>query len=116
VFEMAAPIRSTAKYEVRSVVRFLNAKGKRPAEIHNPSYSPDLAPSDFHLFLHLKKHLAGKIFDDDDEVQEEACSRANFTFTLVVVVIMMMIMMAIVLIIILLNLNVFQRVGIAQLA
>jgi hypothetical protein len=25
-----------------------------------------------HLFLHLKKHLAGKKFDSDDEVQEEA--------------------------------------------
>ena len=25
----------------------------------------------FHLFLHLKKHLAGKNFDDDDEMQEE---------------------------------------------
>ena len=25
----------------------------------------------FHLFLHLKKHLAGKRFDGDDEVQEE---------------------------------------------
>ena len=24
-----------------------------------------------HLFLHLKKHLAGKKFDDVDEVQEE---------------------------------------------
>jgi len=34
-------------------------------------YRPDLTPSDFHLFLHLKKHLAGKKFDDDDEVQEE---------------------------------------------
>jgi hypothetical protein len=33
--------------------------------------SPDLVPSDFHLFLHLKKHLAGKKFNDDDEVQEE---------------------------------------------
>ena len=31
---MAAPIQSPAKYEVRSVVRFLNAKGERPAEIH----------------------------------------------------------------------------------
>ena len=31
----------------------------------------DLAPSDFYLFLHLKKHLAGKKFDDDGEVQEE---------------------------------------------
>jgi len=34
VFEMAAPIQSTAKSEVRSVKRFLNAKGERPAEIH----------------------------------------------------------------------------------
>ena len=25
----------------------------------------------FHSFLHLRKHLAGKKFDDDDEVQEE---------------------------------------------
>jgi len=23
------------------------------------------------LFLHLKKHLSGKMFNDDDEVQEE---------------------------------------------
>jgi hypothetical protein len=34
VFEMAAPIQSPANREVRSVVRFLNAKGERPAEIH----------------------------------------------------------------------------------
>ena len=34
-------------------------------------YSPDVAPSDFHFFLHLKKHLAGKKFDDHDEVQKE---------------------------------------------
>jgi len=31
---MAAPIQSPAKCEVRSVIRFLNAKGERPAEIH----------------------------------------------------------------------------------
>jgi histone-lysine N-methyltransferase SETMAR len=37
---------------------------------HSP-YSPDLVPSHFHLFLHLKRHLAGKTFDDDDAVQEE---------------------------------------------
>jgi phage pi2 protein 07 len=37
----------------------------------HPPYSPDLALSDFHFFLHLKKHLAGENFDDDDEVQEE---------------------------------------------
>jgi len=31
-----------------------------------PPYSHDLAPSDFHLFLHLKKFLGGKRFDEDD--------------------------------------------------
>ena len=29
-------------------------------------YSPDLEPSDFHLFLHLKKLLGGKRFEEDD--------------------------------------------------
>jgi hypothetical protein len=33
VFEMAAPIQSLAKCEVRSVI-YLKAKGERPAEIH----------------------------------------------------------------------------------
>jgi hypothetical protein len=35
----------------------------------------ELAPSNFHLFLHLKKHLAWKEFDDDNEVQEEVMTR-----------------------------------------
>jgi len=39
--------------------------------LDHPPYSPDLAPSDSQLFLHLKKHLTGKKFDDKDEVQEE---------------------------------------------
>jgi len=34
VFEMAAPIQSPAKCEVRSVIRFFSAKGESPAEIH----------------------------------------------------------------------------------
>jgi hypothetical protein len=34
VFEMVAPIQNPAKCEVRSVIRFLNAKGERPTEIH----------------------------------------------------------------------------------
>jgi hypothetical protein len=40
--------------------------------LDHPPYNPDVAPRDFHLFLHLKKHLAGKKFDDYDKVQEEA--------------------------------------------
>ncbi|UYV64634.1 hypothetical protein LAZ67_3001408 [Cordylochernes scorpioides] len=38
----------------------------------HPPYSPDLAPSDFHLFPALKLHLGGKHFANDDEVQAEA--------------------------------------------
>jgi hypothetical protein len=64
---MAAPIQSPAKCEVHYVILFLNAKGI----LDHPPYSPDLAPSDFHLFHHLKKHLTGKKFDDSDEVQED---------------------------------------------
>jgi hypothetical protein len=29
-----------------------------------PSYNPDLAPSDFHVFLHLKAFLGGQRFHD----------------------------------------------------
>jgi len=35
-----------------------------------PPYSPDLAPSDYHLFLHLKKFLGGKRFDDNDGLKD----------------------------------------------
>ena len=34
MFEMAAPIQSSPKCEVRSVIRLLNAKDEHPAEIH----------------------------------------------------------------------------------
>jgi hypothetical protein len=72
VFEKAAPIQSPAKREVRSVIRFLNAKGERQAEIHKQIFAVCGNVMNFHLFLHLKNHLAGKTFDDDDdEVQEE---------------------------------------------
>ena len=68
---MAAPIQSPAKCEVRSVIWFLNAKCERPAEIHRQIVAVYGNVMNFHLFLHLKEHLAGKMFDDDDEVQEE---------------------------------------------
>ena len=34
-----------------------------------PPYSPDLAPSDFHLFAKLKEHLKGQRFSCDEEVK-----------------------------------------------
>ena len=39
-------------------------------QIDHPPYSPDLAPSDFHLFHYLKDFLSGKRFATDDEVKE----------------------------------------------
>jgi hypothetical protein len=70
VFEMAAPIQSPAKREVRSVLRFNKAKDELPAEIHKQIVAVYGDVMNLHLFLHRKKHLAGKKFDDDDEVQE----------------------------------------------
>ncbi len=45
--------------------------------LSHPPHSPDLAPSDFHLFLHLKNHLARKMFSDNDEVIEEVTNWFN---------------------------------------
>ena len=34
-------------------------------------YSPDLAPSDFFLFTKIKEHLAGKRFENDEDLKDE---------------------------------------------
>jgi len=70
VFEMAAPIQSPAKREVRSVIRFLNANLNVQRKFTN-TLLLFMVTLWINLFLHLKKHLAGKKFDDDDELQEE---------------------------------------------
>jgi histone-lysine N-methyltransferase SETMAR len=38
--------------------------------IPHPAYSPDLAPSDYHVFGPLKEALSGKKFSMDDEIKE----------------------------------------------
>jgi transposase len=38
------------------------------SRVPQPAYSPDLAPLDFWLFGHLKKSLAGRMFDDPEEL------------------------------------------------
>jgi histone-lysine N-methyltransferase SETMAR len=38
-------------------------------QLNHPPYSPDLAPSDYYLFRHLKKELRGKRFEEDDELK-----------------------------------------------
>ena len=85
---MKALIPAPADCEVRSVNKFFNAQSILTIEIHrqlcqiydhtqldgqhiscrssagrcnhHPPYSPDLTPSDFHLFLQLKKFLYGQ--------------------------------------------------------
>ena len=36
----------------------------------HPPHSPDLAPSDYHLFTKLKDHLSGTHFSNDNEVKD----------------------------------------------
>ena len=88
---MEALIPAPVDCEVRSMIRFLNAKtiasctrsmdtqASRSTHIlqefsrdvlnHDPPYSPDLVPSDFHLFLHLKKFLFVQRFQNDREAE-----------------------------------------------
>ena len=44
--------------------------GKSWDILDHPPYSPDLAPSDYHLFPALKEHLSGQRFVNDEEVTE----------------------------------------------
>jgi len=37
----------------------------------HPAHSPELGPSDSHLFWHIKKHLASQKSDKDEEVKNE---------------------------------------------
>jgi transposase len=39
--------------------------------LEHPPYSPDLAPSDFHLFRPLRHHLSAEHFPDDEAVERE---------------------------------------------
>ena len=93
--EVLIPV--STDYEVQPVRKILNAQSMPPIEIliscarsmatHgsmvntspagvqlggvcHPPYSPDLVPSDFHLFLHLKKFLSSQCqsFQNDREV------------------------------------------------
>ncbi|GFN93325.1 Zinc transporter [Plakobranchus ocellatus] len=71
---MATPIKEWSKLEVRAVVRFLFSKGTKPSEIHKKNsrnICPDLAPSDFHLFGPLRRHLGGISFETEDDLISE---------------------------------------------
>jgi hypothetical protein len=40
--------------------------------LEHPPYRPDLAPSDIHLFGHLKYHLSAEHFPDDEVVERKS--------------------------------------------
>jgi hypothetical protein len=42
--------------------------------LSHPPYSPDLAPSNFHFFPHLKKDPKGTHFTSDDEMKQAVTS------------------------------------------
>ena len=42
--------------------------------LSHPPHSPDLAPSDFYFFPHLKRDLKGTHFTSDDEVKQAVTS------------------------------------------
>ena len=39
-------------------------------ELEHPTYSPDLTPSDYHIFVPLKEALHTRRFTSDEEVKE----------------------------------------------
>jgi hypothetical protein len=58
----------------RQLVLWLVAAGK---SWNLPSCGPDLAPTDFRLFVPLKKHLDGKLFAADAGVKQACTSRLH---------------------------------------
>ena len=74
MFEMAAPIQSPAKCEVRPVIRFLNAKCERPAEIHKQIvavYGDVMNLQNVTKWCREFSEGRADVHDDVDEVQEE---------------------------------------------
>ncbi|GBN23012.1 hypothetical protein AVEN_180883-1, partial [Araneus ventricosus] len=43
--------------------------------VDHQAYSPDLAPSDYHLLQLLKRFLAKRYLSRDDDVQTDGCHR-----------------------------------------
>ncbi|GFR88607.1 histone-lysine N-methyltransferase SETMAR [Elysia marginata] len=51
--------------------------------LHHPAHSPDLVPSDFHLFGPLKRHLGGMAFENEGDLVGELknwFARLDFDF------------------------------------
>ncbi|GBM00062.1 hypothetical protein AVEN_214129-1 [Araneus ventricosus] len=84
---MAGRIDAAAQCELPSVIRFLQAEGCVQPALNSavvtqqvldqfkcyvsgqPTYSPDIVTSDFHLFPELKNWLGGQSFQKNEEIQ-----------------------------------------------
>jgi histone-lysine N-methyltransferase SETMAR len=62
IHDNARPHTATATQELLTTFKW--------EQFDHPPYSPDLAPSDYHLFQHLKSFLESQRFHDDNEVKE----------------------------------------------
>jgi len=71
VFEMAAPIQSPAKCEVRSVIWFLNEKDERSAEIYKHIVAVYGDVMNRQNVTKWCREFSEGSSNDDDEVQEE---------------------------------------------
>jgi transposase len=65
----ATPHTARAKLDALETLKF--------EVLSHPPYSPDLAPSDFHFFPHLKRDLKRTHFTSDDEVKQAVTSWIN---------------------------------------
>ena len=55
--------------EIRAILKFFFVQGKSAVLLH-PPYSPDMAPSDYHLFLSMANALGGVKLNS-----KEACEK-----------------------------------------
>ena len=76
------PLKSSRNEQCAVIRFFLWAKGLKANDIHSlphPPYSPDLAPSDYHLFGSMKKMLGGQKFASDTDRGAISCSSVAWT-------------------------------------
>ena len=72
---VAMPFRHSNKTSPHTVRATIEALETQKFEVlSHPPYSPDLVPSYFHFFPHLKRDLKGTHFNSDDEVKQAVTS------------------------------------------
>ena len=69
-----APRRHNTQPHATTHTRALLKKNKWEIFKH-PPYNPNLAPSDYHSFLHLTKFLVGKSLKSEQEIKDTAQDR-----------------------------------------